>query len=159
MELRSLELKVPPVIVFLVALIAVFGASKVTDSGMLIDDRFYAKLTASVLGVIGAAIGIIAVITFRRAKTTVNPVNIENASSLVTHGIFHYSRNPMYVGLVLILLASGFYLSANIFLTLLIVLGFVTYMNKFQIKPEERMLTRLFGDTYLAYMQKTRPWI
>lgn len=159
MELRQLELKIPPVIVFLIALGAIYAASLFSGLGMLIDNRITAKAIAYGLSALGIVIGIAGVITFKRAKTTVNPLAIDKASNLVKHGIFKYSRNPMYLGLLLVLLAAAFYVNAHIVLAFIILFGFVAYMNAFQIKPEERMLTQLFGDPYRRYLHTTRRWL
>jgi protein-S-isoprenylcysteine O-methyltransferase Ste14 len=159
MKLKQLELKVPPVVIFLIALFAIYGASLLTNFGMFVDNRNYAQFIAFGLAGLGALIGVSGVITFKRAKTTVHPVKIERAATLVSHGIFSYSRNPMYLGLLLILLAAAFYLNANVVLTFFILLSFVFYMNRFQIKPEERVLLKLFGNTYQTYLSTTRRWI
>lgn len=96
-------------------------------------------------------------LAFRRAKTTVNPLKPASASALVTSGIYQYTRNPMYVGFALWLLAWGLYLASP--LVLLGVLGFVLYMNRFQIYPEERALGQLFGADFAAYRQRVRRWL
>lgn len=96
-------------------------------------------------------------ISFRRAKTTVNPLKPASASALVTTGIYQYTRNPMYVGFALWLLAWGLYLASP--LVLPGVLGFVLYMNRFQIYPEERALGQLFGADFAAYRQRVRRWL
>ncbi|WP_313779138.1 isoprenylcysteine carboxylmethyltransferase family protein [Flagellimonas onchidii] len=93
---------------------------------------------------------------FRRAKTTTNPLDLSKTTKLVTTGIFKYSRNPMYLGMLLILLALGLKLG-NAFNTLLAA-GFVYYMNHFQISREEKALTNMFGKQYSAYCKATRRW-
>ncbi|MEX0313058.1 MAG: isoprenylcysteine carboxylmethyltransferase family protein [Allomuricauda sp.] len=93
---------------------------------------------------------------FRKAKTTTNPIDLSKTSKLVTGGIFKYSRNPMYLAMLLILLAFGLKLG-NAFNTLLAA-GFVYYMNHFQIKKEETALNELFGAAYRAYCKATRRW-
>ncbi len=96
------------------------------------------------------------IIQFVRAKTTTNPMDLSKTSTLVTNGIFKYSRNPMYLGMLLMLLAFGLKLG-NAFNTLLAA-GFVYYMNHFQIKHEEKALTKMFGKAYKAYCKATRRW-
>ncbi|TAI49123.1 methyltransferase family protein [Flagellimonas allohymeniacidonis] len=93
---------------------------------------------------------------FTRAKTTTNPIDLNQTTSLVTHGIFRYSRNPMYLGMLLMLLAFGLKLG-NAFNTLLAA-GFVYYMNHFQIKHEEEALEKKFGKPYRFYLKETRRW-
>lgn len=98
----------------------------------------------------------LALFQFIRAKTTTNPIKVSTASSLVTNGIFRYTRNPMYLAMLLILIAYGLKLG-NAFNTLLAA-GFVYYMNHFQIKPEEEALGRLFGKDYRLYCKQVRRW-
>ncbi|MEM9647788.1 MAG: methyltransferase [Bacteroidota bacterium] len=97
-----------------------------------------------------------AIFQFLLAKTTTNPINLNKSSALVTSGIFKISRNPMYLGMLLLLMALGLKLG-NAFNTLLAA-GFVYYMNHFQIKREEEALTSLFGKTYTNYYKATRRW-
>ena len=106
---------------------------------------------------IGLCILILAVNSFKKQSTTVNPIKIENASSLVTSGIFEYSRNPMYLGMALILfgLAIMFNLIGGTLFTLL----FTIYITKFQIRPEEEVMERLFGEDFLKYKQNVRMWL
>ena len=78
-------------------------------------------------------------------------------ASLVTGGVFALTRNPMYLGVLLVLLAWAIYLT-NI-LTLLFLPGFVWYMDRFQIEPEERALTSLFGPEFTAYAARVRRWL
>ena len=106
---------------------------------------------------IGLSILISAVSSFKKQQTTVNPISIEKASSLVVTGIFKYSRNPMYLGMVLILLSISFKfnLIGGIALTML----FAGYITKFQIIPEEIVMNKLFGDEFEKYKNKTRRWI
>ncbi|GEQ77703.1 hypothetical protein CTTA_4708 [Comamonas testosteroni] len=96
-------------------------------------------------------------VAFRRAKTTVNPVKANMASSLVIRGVYRYTRNPMYVGLLITLLAWAMFL-ANL-LTALWAVVFVLYITRFQIIPEERVLTSLFGAEYGAYKGRVRRWV
>lgn len=98
-----------------------------------------------------------AVASFFAAKTTVNPLRPARASSLVTTGIFKFSRNPIYLGDLLMLLAFGLWLG-NVFNLVFLVL-FVAYINRFQIAPEERALTQLFGENYIAYCARVRRWL
>ena len=94
---------------------------------------------------------------FRRHKTTVNPFTPAKSSSLVATGIYRYSRNPMYLGLFLALLGWGAYLGN--WASALLLPAFVAYMNRFQIHPEERVLTESFGPQFLAYARSVRRWL
>ena len=105
----------------------------------------------------GLAILVLAVRLFKKQNTTVNPIKIENASSLVVSGIFKYSRNPMYLGMALILLGLTFMfnLMGGIMFTLL----FTMYITKFQIRPEEEVMERFFGADFIKYKQNVRMWL
>lgn len=86
-----------------------------------------------------------------------NPIKPMATSSLVTNAAFRFTRNPMYLSLLLYLLAWAVYLS-NVW-ALLFVPVFVLYINEFQIKPEERALSSLFGPEYAAYKERVRRWL
>lgn len=104
-----------------------------------------------------AALGLAAVQSFRRARTTVNPLSPHACSVLVTSGVFRFSRNPMYLALFLALGGWGLYL-ANAF-ALLLAFAFVLYMDRFQIRPEERVLQRAFGQAFADYRRRVRRWL
>lgn len=105
----------------------------------------------------GLVIGISGIITFSRAGTTSNPGKTAQVSALVTSGIYRFSRNPMYIGVLLLLIGWGVYLG-NI-LALVCAFVFVLYINRYQIRPEERVLEHKFGDEYVSYKAKVRRWI
>jgi protein-S-isoprenylcysteine O-methyltransferase Ste14 len=113
------------------------------------------------IGVSFLLLGIItlitAVLSFKRQSTTVNPLQPEKASSLVISGIFKYSRNPMYLGMLLILLSMT--IKFNFIGGILMIFTFIAFITKFQIIPEEIVLERLFGDEFTRYKKKTRRWI
>jgi protein-S-isoprenylcysteine O-methyltransferase Ste14/GNAT superfamily N-acetyltransferase len=94
---------------------------------------------------------------FVKRKTTWLPMNPEDATVLVTDGIYRYTRNPMYLAQALLLLGIGIALGDG--LGLLLVPCFMFYMTRFQIMPEEQILEMLFGDAYRNYMQRTRRWL
>lgn len=94
---------------------------------------------------------------FVRAGTTIEPFRPERSKHLVTDGVHRLSRNPMYLGMLLWLLAWSLWLG-NL-LTLLGLVFFVGYLNRFQIKPEERILADLFGRDYQEYSQRVRRWL
>ena len=105
----------------------------------------------------GLCILILAVNSFKKQNTTVNPIKIENASSLVTSGVFEYSRNPMYLGMAIILF--GLALMFNVIGGTLFTVLFAIYITKFQIRPEEEVMERLFGEDFLQYKQNVRMWL
>lgn len=105
----------------------------------------------------GVLLAVSGVAQFLRAGTTVDPHRATNASSLVTGGLYRVTRNPMYLGMLLML--SGFVVLVGNVASLIALPAFVAYMNRFQIAPEERVLTDLFGAEYLAYTDRTRRWL
>ena len=153
--MNALALKVPPVAQVIITAAAMYGVSKMVPA--LTFSLNGSTALAMALGVMGLSLGIMGVTQFRIAQTTPNPQALEQVSSLVTSGIYQYSRNPMYVGLVLILLGWAFYLSHLLAFVLLPI--FILYMTRFQIQPEEQMMARKFGKTYQDYLNKVRRWI
>ena len=153
--MNSLELKIPPVAQVIITAAAMYGVSKIIPSL-----RFSVKGSTGLaigLGVIGLSSGIMGVVQFRKAQTTPNPQALEKVSSLVTSGIYQYSRNPMYLGLVLLLLGWALYLSH--FLAFVLLPLFMLSMTRLQIQPEERMMSQKFGKDYQAYLTQVRRWI
>tara|TARA_R110002096_G_scaffold161007_3_gene327372 strand:- start:21332 stop:21781 length:450 start_codon:yes stop_codon:yes gene_type:complete len=117
----------------------------------------YSPLVASILVLVGLGIGLSAVREFRRVQTTVNPMRPENATTLVDSGVFAFSRNPMYLGLALVLAGWGTWLgSAGSFAVIVL---FVIAITALQIRPEEAALAKCFGDDYVKYRQRVRRWI
>jgi protein-S-isoprenylcysteine O-methyltransferase Ste14 len=112
---------------------------------------------AFVIGALGLLANIAGFLQFRRARTTVNPMKLEAVSALVTSGIFRWTRNPMYLGFALVLVAWAAYLANP--LSLLGVAFLIAYLNRFQIAPEERVLERRFGEQFLAYRESVRRWL
>lgn len=153
--MNALALKVPPVAQVIITAAAMYGVSKMVPA--LTFSLNGSTALAVALGVMGLSLGIMGVTQFRIAQTTPNPQALEKVSSLVTSGVYQYSRNPMYVGLVLILLGWAFYLSH--FLAFVLLPIFILYMTRFQIQPEERMMAQKFGKTYQDYLNKVRRWI
>jgi protein-S-isoprenylcysteine O-methyltransferase Ste14 len=105
----------------------------------------------------GLAVIVAGVLEFRRARTTVDPVHPEKATAVVESGIYRFTRNPMYLGMLLTLIAWTGFLANPV--TLAGPVLFVLAMNRFQIGPEERALAQLFGDSYRVYLGRVRRWI
>ena len=150
----SLESKVPPPAIVVVMAVVMWLLSRATPS-LHFEVPAHNWLAVALVSV-GFVTGISGVVTFRKAKTTVNPLK-PHASSLVTWGVYAISRNPMYLGGLTMLLGWAIFLSnalAFVFLPL-----YVLYLNRFQIAPEERVLTSLFGETYVAYQARARRWL
>lgn len=153
--MRALENRIPPPIVTgLFGLLMWLAACYVPGIDLAYSVRVLVTLLVLAVGIFFSVAG---VLSFRQAQTTVNPLKPETASALVRSGIYQYSRNPMYVGFALMLLAWACYLTSPF--ALLGVLGFVLYMNRFQISPEELALATLFGSEYQAYQSQVRRWL
>jgi len=112
---------------------------------------------ALAVAITGLGIGFIAVQQFRKAQTTLSPLKPESSSALVDTGIFSKSRNPMYLGVLLILTGWAIYLGQPITLAGLVI--FVLYITRFQIVPEERVLMKTFGRDFTDYKGRVRRWI
>jgi protein-S-isoprenylcysteine O-methyltransferase Ste14 len=153
--MSMLELKIPPPIVTLVLALLMWLTPAV--AGLVEIPASVRVLCAVVLLCVGQGIGIAGIVAFRRAKTTVNPVKASQASSLVIRGVYRHTRNPMYLGLLLTLLAWAVFLANP--LAVLWVVVFVLYITRFQIIPEERVLASLFGAEYEAYKGRVRRWV
>ena len=153
--MQALELKIPPPIVALLIAAAMWGISLATPAASLpVEIHLAATIAIAFAGVATAIAGVVGV---RRAKTTLNPLKPETTSSLVTSGVYRFTRNPMYLGLVLALLAWAAFLSSV--WSLLGPLVFILYMTRFQIVPEERALSSIFGTAYSEYQVKVRRWL
>ncbi len=113
--------------------------------------------SALVLAAIGIAIEAFSVLSFIRAKTTVNPLRPQRANALIISSMNRFSRNPMYLGMLLLLTAWALYWGHPGGALALIL--FVTFITHYQIKPEEAALEEKFGQDYLAYKSKVRRWI
>ena len=142
----------PPVVTFICGIVIYFSKS--------IFNQFlsYSNNTVSLFLLIsGFVVFISAVQSFRKKKTTVNPLEPRQASSLVTSGIFKFSRNPMYLGMLIILLSISF--KFNLIGGIITSLFFYFFITKFQIVPEEAAMNELFGNQFIDYCKKTRRWI
>ena len=98
-----------------------------------------------------------AVIAFHRARTTIHPLNPAHTSVIVTTGVYRFSRNPMYLAMLVGLLAIAVLLG-NV-LALILACCFVPIIEAVQIRPEERILAEHFGDPYREYCRGVRRWI
>jgi protein-S-isoprenylcysteine O-methyltransferase Ste14 len=112
---------------------------------------------AAIILAAGLGIGLRGVQVFRLHATTINPMTPEAASAVVNTDIFAYTRNPMYLGLAVVLVAWTVYLGS--LPAGLGVPGFIAYMTAYQIVPEERALANKFGEPYDEYRGRVRRWI
>lgn len=151
-----MHLRIPPPIVALIGILLIFLSK---DYILILYLHPYLQNTLSILFlVIGFVIILSATKEFKKSNTTVNPMKPETSTSLVTSCIFKYTRNPMYLGLSSILLASCFYFSSLLGI-IVYVPFFILYITVFQIIPEEEVMKSLFNDEYLDYCSKVRRWI
>lgn len=150
--MRALELKVPPPVVAL----AIGWIMWILPGAAAASEGWRVAL-AIALAVFAASLDVAALVAFRLARTTINPLKPAASSSLVRNGVYRFTRNPMYVGLAAMLLAWAVYLGNAA--AVLGVPAFVLYIDRFQIRPEERILAGIFGEEYAAYCRAVRRWI
>lgn len=155
MDRTHLELKIPPVLVTIGFALLIWLVS-LWLPGMTIPQNVRLAMLVILLG-LSALISISGLVSFRLARTTVNPIRPGASSSLVTTGIYRMTRNPMYLGLLLLLVALVVFLSNPYGLALCAV--YVLYMNWFQIGPEEEALQSSFGEDYSSYRARVRRWL
>lgn len=153
--MSSLELRISPLGLLTACAIGVAAFGRWMP---IADHRFPGQGAVAVsLIVLGFVIAAAGVAEFRRHKTTVNPLEPSRSSSVVRTGIYRYTRNPMYLGMALVLLGVAvFWASAP---GSAIVAAFCFYIQRFQIVPEERALQRLFGEEFASYRSRVRRWI
>ena len=152
--MTALELKVPPVALVLLFALMMWLTSTYEPSLTVVLP--WRGAIALVVCCAGVAIALGGVMAFRRAKTTVNPITPEATTSMVSSGLYRFSRNPMYLGLLVVLIGWAIFLSHLLAFALLPV--FVLYMNRFQINPEERVLSAKFPQ-FRAYKNAVRRWV
>ena len=153
--MSALELRIPPPVVALVVAAAMWFAAALVPA---LEVPAPVRITLAIaITLLGGVFSIAGVVSFRRAKTTVNPMKPERASSLVTSGIYTITRNPMYVGLLLVLVGWAVFLSSAVALAGPV--AFFFYIGQFQIAPEERVLAKMFGSEYAEYQTKLRRWL
>lgn len=145
----------PPPLLYL----AVFLVTIVIQRFIPLDNSFFGSTTAMVGSFLFVAAGFAfmlpAVLKFLQTKNTLIPV--KPATSLQATGVYAVSRNPMYLGLLLIYIGVTFWIGnwwTFIFVPFLIVL-----INKLIIEKEERYLERAFGAPFTKYKKKVRRWI
>ncbi len=153
--MRWFENKVPPPLIAILVGGAMWASARITQHvAVRADIRI--SLAALFLA-IGLALALAGVLAFRHVRTTVNPHKLETASALVVSGVYRYTRNPMYLGLLSVLLAWTVYLSAP--LALLGPAFFILLITRLQIIPEERVLSKKFGRQFTDYQRQVRRWL
>ncbi len=153
--MKWLELKIVPPLVTLIFAIFMWLLAQFLFPFPIVGQN--KNIFASFIALAALLLMLISAWFLYRAKTTINPTKPYNSSSLLTKGPYHFSRNPIYLADLLFLIAWGIFLN-NLF-SLALIIGFILYMNRFQIRVEERFLEEKFGDEYRTYKQKTRRWL
>lgn len=153
--MTSLDHKIPPpVITILCAVLAWALAHFTPDFAYALPARLP---IAALFALTGLTLDVFCLLAFRKAKTTPSPLAPSKSTRIVPTGPYAFSRNPMYLGLAMLLIGLCIYLANP--LTLLAVVVFVVYITRFQIIPEERLLLIKFGDAYADYIRTVRRWI
>jgi protein-S-isoprenylcysteine O-methyltransferase Ste14 len=152
--MNSLELKVPPPVVLVLTSLGMWGLAHWPPHWSM--DQYWRIVLFIGLAMLGVSCATAGVVAFVGAKTTISPIHPERASQLVQTGIYRYTRNPMYVGLLFVLTGWAMYLQSS--LALLGLVFFVIWITRFQIVPEERLLLKLFGEEYRRYCERVRRW-
>lgn len=150
-----MNLLIPPPVVLAIIAAAMWGINRWFDAGRITSSLQAPVAVAFLAG--GVVLMAAAVASFVAARTTINPLKPSRTSRLVTGGVFRFSRNPIYLGDLLILAAVAVWLGQIANVALLAV--FVGYIDRFQIRPEERALSTLFGTQYAAYCARVRRWL
>ena len=151
----SWELRIPPLLLCGLLMLAIAASNQVLHGTSLAPKGL--PWLASGLMLLGLGIMLAGAIQFRLHKTTLDPRYPERTQQIVTSGIYRITRNPMYLGMAIMLIGlSSWWLHLPGYA---LALAFCVYINRFQIKPEERFLLAQFGNSYSDYQQKTRRWI
>lgn len=148
-------MRLPPPIIGAICALAMWFCRNISPTMNLPEG--IALMLAGIIGLIGVLIDLMALVHFLNQRTTINPLRPERTSALVLQGVYRYTRNPMYLGMVLVLLAWGIYLEALISFAFPVI--FIGIINRYQIPSEERALFQIFGEDYQRYCQQVRRWI
>ncbi len=151
----SLDHKIPPPVIALVCAVLAWALARFMPG---VTYPMPSRLPiAALLLLAGFALDLSGLLVFRNAKTTVNPLSPERSTSIVQTGPYRFTRNPMYLGMAMVLLAFCVYLANPVSVAAVVV--FVAYITRFQIIPEERLLLGKFGEAYAQYKTSVRRWL
>lgn len=153
--MNALENRIPPPVVTLLVAVAMWGAAFLSPPSAPIGALRYGLV--GIFFILAALFGAPAVRAFVKARTTIDPVHIDRASTIVTTGVYTLTRNPMYVAMTWLLLSCAVYLAAP--WSFVGPLFFVLYITQFQIVPEERAMAAKFGADYRDYKSRVRRWL
>lgn len=155
MTLQALELKIPPPLVALCAALLMWCTSWIVGPADV--PRLLRVGATLAFLVVGLGFDFAALLSFMRARTTINPLRPAATSALVISGVYRITRNPMYLGMLLLLLAWATFLANGV--AYLLAPLFMLYIGRFQIAPEERMLLAKFGADFATYQASVRRWL
>jgi Co/Zn/Cd efflux system component len=151
--LKDLKMRVPPV-----ALLAICAAITAVFANYIPIMRFTVPIWLVLLELIAGVIFLApAVFSFVKHKTTVSPLSTSEATTLVTSGVFSITRNPMYVGMLLILVSIALWFET--ISGLIAIPLFIIIIDRFQIRVEEKHLIEKFGQAYRDYAQRVPRWL
>lgn len=150
-----MKLRIPPPILFLLSTALMWVLSHFIAFGHMVI--LFRRPVFYSLIIIALVVTFLAMSSFKKVQTTIDPLKPEKASSLVTDGIYSWTRNPMYLALLLLLGAWAVYLGSG--LNVAVMLLFYVYITEFQIKPEEEALLGKFGEAYTNYTSRVRRWL
>lgn len=153
--MSSLELKIPPDVVWVTVAGLMWLASRVT-AGLDTAESLRWPL-ALILMVIGTGLIVAARVALDRAGTTWHPTEPGRTTALVSSGVYGFSRNPTYLGMEIVLWSWAVILASPV--AALVSALFGAYIARFQIRPEEVTLAATLGQDYRDYMQRVRRWI
>ncbi len=152
---KWLELKIPPPAVFLILILAIRLFLKQPPSSSV--DVNFSLICCLVIWAVASLIAGRALWLFFRQNTTIHPEDPDKTRVLIVDDVYRISRNPMYLSLSLLLL--GYCLWVNNLWCIISFPVFILYINRFQIKPEERILLNKFGDKYKEFCKNSPRWI
>ncbi len=152
---QTMNIKIPPPIY--VVLFGVLMWFVARSPFALAVDIPFRKTAAAIIFAAAIAIDVTAIRQFNASSTTINPLKPNKSSALVTQGIYRFTRNPMYVGLLLMLCAWAIVLGSVS--NVLLLAGFVITITRMQIRPEEEALRSLFPEEFDEYRRKVRRWV
>lgn len=155
--MTTLETRIPPVVQWAVTAAVTWILALLDFDGSPLDGQTF-DVIGIVVALAGLGLGVAGGRSFSRASTTIDPLQPEKSSSLVTDGVYRYTRNPMYLGLTLIIVGWAFVLGSLVGL----IVGpglLMAALTRLQIRPEERVLAEKFGDEYAAFRSRVRRWL
>lgn len=153
--MSALELKIPPPVWFILSVALAFGLDRLLPGARVAVAGL--PQIGVVLAVVSALFALAAIRAFKKHETTIHPTHPGKTTALVMEGPFRLSRNPMYVGLVGVLLAAICALQNPVSALALPLL--VWAITRFQITPEERILAANFGEPFADYCRRVPRWL